>query len=68
MGRNHIHFITCEPWEHARSGMRHGTQTALYVDAALALQHGCEFVRSSNGVALSRGFDGRFPAEFFQKA
>eukprot|EP00969_Alexandrium_andersonii_P134390 5945320-Alexandrium_andersonii.AAC.1 len=48
--------------------MRHGTQIALYIDAALALQHGCEFFRSSNGVALSRGFDGCSPPEFFQKA
>eukprot|EP00969_Alexandrium_andersonii_P098005 4326674-Alexandrium_andersonii.AAC.1 len=61
MRRNHIHFITCEPWEETRSGLRAGTQIALYIDASLALRDGCKFYRSANGVALSRGSRGRLP-------
>lgn len=58
MTRNHIHFVQSfdsDSGSGAISGLRSNAQVHVYVDVPLALQHGIEFFRSSNGVILSPG-------------
>lgn len=85
MGRNHVHFATgpaldsvlpgdgkpvqADPGQ-VISGMRRDAQVLIYVDVRKALQAGCPFWRSENGVILSEGVstdggNGVVPVDFF---
>eukprot|EP00969_Alexandrium_andersonii_P331553 14653894-Alexandrium_andersonii.AAC.1 len=66
MSRNHIHFITCEPWQTTRSGMRAGTQIALYINARLVL---CDASFTGQPMAWhSPAVRGSIPPKYFVKA
>ncbi|OJK03139.1 hypothetical protein ASPACDRAFT_40460 [Aspergillus aculeatus ATCC 16872] len=45
------------------SGMRRDAQVLIYIDLVKALQLGCPFWRSENGVILSEGIEGMVPLE-----
>ena len=48
------------------SGMRRDAQVLIYIDLRRALEAGCPFWRSENGVILSEGLEGGMvPSEFF---
>ena len=58
MTRNHIHFVQSfdsDASSGAISGLRSSAKVHIYVDVPLAMQHGIEFFKSSNGVILSPG-------------
>lgn len=67
MGRNQVHFATGPAVEDVLagnavaapgqviSGMRRDAQVLIYVDLEKALNAGCPFWRSENGVILSEG-------------
>lgn len=46
------------------SGMRRSAQVLIYVNLKRALEGGCPFWRSENGVILSEGVGGLVPLEF----
>ncbi|PYH40944.1 tRNA 2'-phosphotransferase [Aspergillus saccharolyticus JOP 1030-1] len=48
------------------SGMRRDAQVLIYIDLVKALEAGCPFWRSENGVILSEGIEGRVPLEVFE--
>ncbi len=66
MSRQHIHMATDLPGK-AKSGARLNCDVLIFLDLAGAMQAGCKFYRSANGVILSTGIDGCIPPEFFQR-
>eukprot|EP00397_Hematodinium_sp_SG-2012_P017857 GEMP01018271.1.p1 GENE.GEMP01018271.1~~GEMP01018271.1.p1 ORF type:complete len:467 (+),score=107.79 GEMP01018271.1:50-1450(+) len=51
--RTYVHFV--ESTNGALSGIRDNSELLIYVDVRAALQEGHEFLRSENGVILSKG-------------
>ena len=65
---NHVHFIPYEPYDRRNiSGMRSGSEVAIYIDLHRALRHGVPFLISSNLVILSPGIEGVIAADFILK-
>ena len=57
--RNHVHFTPYEPGDsRIISGVREGSDVAIYIDLQQALMHDVPFFMSSNRVILSPGIDG----------
>ncbi|EKX36764.1 hypothetical protein GUITHDRAFT_145506 [Guillardia theta CCMP2712] len=69
MSRQHIHLTDLQPrsGQEKVSGFRENCELLIFVDAAKAMQDGCKFYRSGNGVILTEGFDGVIPARYFQR-
>mmetsp|Transcript_5699 Transcript_5699/g.13118 ORF Transcript_5699/g.13118 Transcript_5699/m.13118 type:complete len:239 (-) Transcript_5699:342-1058(-) len=70
MSRNHIHFAAAMPGEDGViSGMRSSCQVTIYLNTQSAMDLGCLFYRSANGVILSAGLGerGTIPASCFDK-
>jgi len=70
MARNHIHFAQGLPGTSGViSGMRASSQVLIYLDVQEAMDLGCEFFMSQNGVILSPGLgsEGIIPPSCFSK-
>ena len=66
--RNHVHFTPYEPYDSRNiSGMRSGSEVAIYIDLHRALRHGVPFLISSNQVILSLGIEGVIAADYILK-
>ena len=66
--RNHVHFTPYEP-DDSRiiSGVRSGSEVAIYIDLHRALRHGVPFFISTNYVILSPGMEGVIAADYILK-
>ena len=63
--RNHVHFTPYEPYDsRIISGVRAGSEVAIYIDLHQALRHGVPFFMSSNRVILSQGIDGVIASDY----
>ena len=62
MTRKHIHFAS---GLNAMSGFRKNSECLIYLDMHKALQDGIEFYKSSNGVILSEGVNGKLDPKYF---
>ena len=60
-----MHFTPYEP-DDSRiiSGVREGSDVAIYIDLQQALRHGVPFFMSSNRVILSPGIDGVIASDY----
>ena len=71
MKRNHIHFAAGFPCaDGIISGMRKSSQVYIYVNGKACAEDGIKFYRSSNGVILTEGMDGKggvLPVRYFAK-
>jgi len=66
MGRNNIHFVTCDT-NKVQSGMRSDVEYMIYIDVEKAMNDGIKFYKSSNGVILSNGKGGNILPNYFKK-
>ena len=66
--RNHVHFTPYEP-DDSRiiSGVRSGSEVAIYIDLHRGLRHGVPFFISTNRVILSPGIEGVIAADYILK-
>ena len=63
--RNHVHFTPYEPGDsRTTSGVRKGSDVAIYIDLQKALMHDVPFFMSSNHVILSPGIDGVIASDY----
>ena len=66
--RNHVHFTPYEPYDSRNiSGVRSGSEVAIYIDFHRALRHGVPFLISTNQVILSPGIEGVIAADYILK-
>ena len=66
--RNHVHFTPYEPNDsRIISGVRSGSEVAIYIDLHRALRHGVPFFISTNHVILSPGIEGVIAADYILK-
>ena len=65
---NHVHFTPYEP-DDSRiiSGVRSGSEVAIYIDLHRGLRHGVPFFISTNRVILSPGIEGVIAADYILK-
>ncbi len=66
MSRIHIHMIPSKPNDKNKiiSGLKHKSDTLIYINMEHAMQDGMVFYTSSNNVVLSSGFDGIIPPKY----
>ncbi|AYV75586.1 MAG: hypothetical protein Terrestrivirus2_94 [Terrestrivirus sp.] len=64
MSRKHIHLTNKLD---ALSGIRHNTQSLIFIDMDQAMKDGIKFYESSNGVILSEGIDGVIHPKYISK-
>ena len=67
MKRNHIHFCLGLPGSGVISGMRDSADVVISVDLARAIRAGVDFVKSTNGVILTKGSHGILSTTFFNR-
>ncbi|ORX52390.1 phosphotransferase KptA/Tpt1 [Hesseltinella vesiculosa] len=68
MNRNHIHCAAGLPEDaEVKSGIRASCNVLIYIDMTKALQDGIQFYRSSNGVILTDGVQGKLALAYFSK-
>lgn len=70
MNRNHIHCVAIDLTSRDNagavcSGVRGEFQVVVYINAKRAMEAGIVFLRSENGVVLTRGQRGLLPSNFF---
>ncbi|CUM64690.1 uncharacterized protein PRCAT00002299001 [Priceomyces carsonii] len=64
MGRNHIHFASCES---NVSGIRKNCNVLIYLNIDDCFDKGITFYKSANGVVLTRGLNGILPSTLFDR-